>query len=69
MKPANWDSLSPAEKNRVAMELMRSHRSSVVIGRALKIASEILRKKAHPEPSDADDMEILGTQLFPLGWF
>lgn len=69
MKPDNWNSMTPAERSHFALELFKGKRGPLMIGRALRIASEALRAKKFPEPSDADDMEIIGTTLFETGWF
>jgi hypothetical protein len=61
VKPENWEELSTEAKQAQAMSLLNSHRGILVIGQALAIASEKLMKK---EPSNAQDMQIIGEVLF-----
>jgi hypothetical protein len=66
MKPENWDSLSPQDKQDVAQELLYSHRGKYIVYRALTIAIEALREipESLREYDTIEDMEIL-FELFP----
>jgi hypothetical protein len=66
MKPENWDSLSPQDKQDVAQELLYSHRGKYIVYRALTIAIEALREipESFREYDTIEDMEIL-FELFP----
>ena len=61
MRPENWKDYSNGEKTAHAQELFYSMRGSFVIAQALVIASNFLKDK---EPSNAEDMEIIGECLF-----
>jgi hypothetical protein len=66
MKPENWDSLSPQDKQDVAQELLYSHRGKYIVYRALTLAIEALRQipESLREYDTIEDMEIL-FELFP----
>jgi hypothetical protein len=66
MKPENWDSLSPQDKQDVAQELLYSHRGKYIVYRALSLAIEALREipESLREYDTIEDMEIL-FELFP----
>jgi hypothetical protein len=66
MKPENWDSLSPQDKQDVAQELLYSHRGKYIVYNALTIAIEALREipESLREYDTIEDMEIL-FELFP----
>ena len=66
MKPENWDSLSPQDKQDVAQELLYSHRGKYIVYRALTLAIEALREipESLREYDTIEDMEIL-FELFP----
>ena len=66
MKPENWDSLSPQDKQDVAQELLYSHRGKYIMYRALSLAIEALREipESLREYDTIEDMEIL-FELFP----
>ena len=66
MKPENWDSLSPQDKQDVAQELLYSHRGKYIVYRALTLAIEALRQipESLREYDTVEDMEIL-FELFP----
>jgi len=65
MKPDNWDQLPFEKRREIAKEMFARTRGEFIIGRALAIASEKLKES---EPSDSQDMEILGEVLFSLGF-
>ncbi len=67
-KPSNWDSMSEEEKKELAFNFYPSTRAQLMIGRALRFTAKAFREKSRPEDSDADDMELLGETLFPLGY-
>jgi hypothetical protein len=66
MKPENWDTLNPQDKQDVAQELLYSHRGKYIIHRALTVSIETLKKvPEHLRESDTlEDMEIL-LEFFP----
>ena len=67
-KPSNWDSMSVEDKRETAEQFFPSMRAQLMIGRALRFTATRLLEKEYPEPSDGEDMEILGEMLFPVGF-
>lgn len=70
MKPAEWNTMTDEEKMEMTQELMKSIRGVFVIGQALHISSQVLKRQPHPlnELSNAEDMEMLGETLFQIGY-
>lgn len=50
------------------LELAQSLRGNFIIGKALYIAAQTLKKEENPPISDIKDMEEIGEALFPVGW-
>lgn len=65
MKPVGWDSQSQVAKEGYAREFIQSMRGAFIMGQALVVAIEQLRKAKRPETSNIQDMEVL-LELFPL---
>ena len=70
MKPENWKDLDGNQASEIAASLLKSMRGSLIVGQALYIASQVLKKMDHPfnEVSNAEDMEMIGECLFPIGF-
>lgn len=68
MKPQNWDKLTKDEKFNIAMNLFKSTRGLYIVGQALARAVEVMKKEKYPEESNIEDMEMLGEQIFRMGY-
>lgn len=65
LRPLNkYKSLTDLERKATASELLTDLRGKLVLGQACAIAYAQLR---HTEPSNAEDIALLGEQYF--GWF
>lgn len=51
-----------------AVQFAQSLRGQYILGQALAIASETLKKAEYPESSNISDMEFLGESLFQIGF-
>ncbi len=69
MKPTEWKQLTSTEKKDIALNLFGSVRGNYIIGQALNVAIKELKQKEYPETSNIEDMEILGEQLFTIGYY
>ena len=68
MKPSNWNQLLMQEQKEYARKLLNSVRGIYIVGQALAVAIQTMKKKKHPETSNIEDMEMLGESLFHLGY-
>tara|TARA_Y100000310_G_C20506688_1_gene726741 strand:- start:109 stop:432 length:324 start_codon:yes stop_codon:yes gene_type:complete len=70
MKPAEWNTMTDEAKVEMTQELMKSIRGVFVIGQALYISSQVLKRQPHPlnELSNAEDMEMMGEAVFGMGF-
>ena len=68
MKPKDWNHMTIQQKKEWAIDLFKSTRGYFVIGQALAIATQELKKNKYPEQSNIEDMEIFGENLFNLGY-
>ena len=70
MKPAEWNTMTDEAKVEMTQELMKSIRGAFVIGQALYISSQVLKRQPHPlnELSNAEDMEMMGEAVFGMGF-
>jgi hypothetical protein len=69
MKPSNWNKMTKKQKEEHAIALFNDMRGRYIIGQALAIASETMKKVKYPETSNIEDMEALGEVIFQLGYF
>lgn len=65
MKPEGWDMMGAEEKKQEAMALYRSKRGWFLLGQALAVAIETMKKEEHPAVSDIQDLEMLQELFFP----
>jgi hypothetical protein len=68
MKPRNWDKLGNKVKDEYATQLFQSMRGQYILGQALYVAIENMKKvpAPHTEVSNIQDMEILMERHFPI---
>jgi hypothetical protein len=65
MKPESYDTMTAAQKKRLAQGLAESTRGRWLIGQALYRGAQAMASDQYPEISNIEDMEVL-SYMFPV---
>ena len=70
MQYSKYEQLTDVERKQAAIDLLQSPRGTYIIGKALfdALTSMEARPEQEQEYSNQADIELLGEQIFELGW-